>query len=171
WVVKVEFSDQPQYSDNPQWFEGLIFTMRIPFDSARNILFKYGQGSLYCLHYSISYRPEISQVFVNGSWQMVVTDMQFREVSMTMDPAFYKCRTIDVTCSKEEDSGGNKKYIVHHPGTIQKVTFEQNGIMTEIPNPPTEQANPAVPTAPGTAEAAVPPPVSAETVPLIQNSG
>lgn len=144
WVTNVCFSDK--YSDNERWYTGLIFTMRLPKDRAHNIMAKYNQTSLYGLHYSISYEPEVSWFLVDGVKKPKITGVKFREVSLTNDPCYPLCKTIQIF--NRQNSNINipgliekKNYIVNWDGKIEKVELEMDKTKTTIPNPGTPLEN------------------------------
>jgi len=149
WIEDVFLSYTPDHCDNPTWYCGLIAKLRLYKDKVRDILFKYKQGSLYALKFSISFSPLIEYGTVDGKEVGRVTDITFREVSITNDPAFYRCRPLQlfnkkfgITNKDEKNSTGifkKKKYIITTGFKTQKVfhayEMSKNGEEVRIPNP------------------------------------
>jgi hypothetical protein len=136
WVEDVWFSEKPQYSDNPRLYYGLIAKIRIPIENAEKIMDKYDQTSLYAFSFSICYEP----IAVNlknpktGEEKTLVTDIKVKEFSLTLDPAYRKCRTVSIFSNKYVKK---KKYIVYWSGDqINKVSIEmEDETMKDVEKP------------------------------------
>lgn len=169
WITDLEYSDK--FSSNTRWFTALIFTARLHKQKADGLMLKYGFSSLYGFRFSISFYPIAENYEENGQIYQKVVDTQFTEVSITPDPAFYKCRTVFVyqknTNNGISDSNKyfnkNKKYIVSCAALPQK-TFNVTLTMssgTEVPI-----ANPETTQQPGQTQVQTPAPVQTQ----VQNS-
>lgn len=119
WVETVDLTDK--FSDNKMLYTAMVLHLRVPRENMRTLLIKHNQTSPYALSFSIQFNPVLAteKDVMNAENYNAnkVVDVEFIEVSFTLNPAFPSCRTLQ--CYTK--SAGKKKYKVQLPASIKKI--------------------------------------------------